>query len=74
MNCTGSLEKLYQYLDGDLDKAPKGDIEKHLKRCLECWDRFEFEKRLIERFKASCCKEVCPDTLRRRIQSLLEKY
>ena len=74
MNCNESLERLYQYLDSDLEKAPRGEIEKHLERCRHCWDRFEFEKKLIERFKSSCCREKCPDSLRRRIQALLEKY
>ena len=74
MNCKESLQKLYDFLDGELEKVPKNEIERHLDRCRHCWDRFEFEKQLKALVKKSCCKEVCPDTLRRRIQSLLEKY
>ena len=74
MNCRESLKKLYDFLDGELDKVPKSEIKKHLDACRHCWDRFEFEKRLKELIKKSCCKEACPDTLKRRVKALLEKY
>ncbi len=73
MNCKEALEKIYEFLDKDAN-VPLSAIEKHLDCCRHCWDRFEFEKRLIERVKQSCCKETCSDALRRRIESLLEKY
>ena len=44
MNCKESLKKLYEFLDNDLDKVPRSEIEKHLDRCRRCWDHFEFEK------------------------------
>ena len=74
MNCKESLEKLYEFLDRDMDTIPMSEIEKHLERCRHCWDRFEFEKQLMVRIKSSCCKDLCPDSLRRRIQSLLDKF
>ena len=74
MNCKESLEKLYEFIDGDLAKAPAGELEKHLDRCRHCWDRFEFEKQLMKRIKSCCCKDLCPDSLRQRIQSLLDKF
>ena len=74
MNCKESLQKLYEFLDGEMEKMSSAQIEQHLDWCRGCWDRFEFEKRLKERLKKSCSKESCSDTLRNRIKSLLEKY
>jgi mycothiol system anti-sigma-R factor len=74
MNCKESLEKLYEFLDGDLAQAPAGELEKHLDRCRHCWDRFEFEKKLLLRVKTSCCKECCPERLLKRIKSLLDLF
>jgi mycothiol system anti-sigma-R factor len=73
MNCREALAKIYEFLDRE-DSAPLSEIEKHLDRCRHCWDRFEFEKKLKALVKKSCCKEVCPDTLKRRVKALLEKY
>lgn len=74
MNCKESLQKLYEFLDSQMDKVPAAELEKHLDRCRHCWDRFEFEKHLKSLIQKSCCKEVCPDTLRQRIKSLLDKF
>ena len=74
MNCQEWYDKLYQILDHDLDKTVWRDLEAHMKLCRSCWDRFEFEKRLKDRIKSSCCQESCTETLRRRIKALFEKY
>ena len=74
MNCDDAFEKLYQFLDKDLGDAPMDDLEKHLKVCRHCWDYFEFERKLKERCKTSCQNEPLPESLRRRIQTLLQKY
>jgi mycothiol system anti-sigma-R factor len=74
MNCRESLQKLYEFLDGELEKVPTSEIEMHLDNCRHCWDHFEFEKQLKALLKKSCCKEPCSDALRKRVESLLEKY
>jgi mycothiol system anti-sigma-R factor len=74
VNCKESLLKLYEFLDGDLAKISVSEIEVHLDNCRHCWDRFEFEKRLKELVKTSCCKTTCPDALRERIKELIEKF
>jgi mycothiol system anti-sigma-R factor len=73
MNCKEALAKIYEFLDRD-GSIPLDAIEKHLDCCRHCWDRFEFEKQLKAMFKKSCCKETCPDTLKKRIQIIIEKY
>lgn len=74
MNCDEAFEKLYQFLDKEGDQVSLVEIEKHIKICRHCWDYFEFERRLKERFKTCCQKEPLSDELLRRIQSLLQKY
>jgi len=74
VNCKESLRKIYEFLDGDLEKVSSAEIEVHINCCRHCWDRFEFEKQLKTLIKKSCCKEICPDTLRKRIEALLDKY
>jgi len=74
MNCRESFELLYRYIDKDVSGLSCQEIEIHLQHCRSCWDRFEFEKKLRERLKSSCRKEACPESLRQRIQALLEKY
>lgn len=74
MNCIESFELLFRYIDGDLESGNVQEVELHIKACRTCWDRFSFEKKLKERYKSSCHKEVCSESLVQRIKSLLEKY
>jgi mycothiol system anti-sigma-R factor len=74
MNCDEWFEKIYQLLDRDMGEKDWAEVEKHMKKCRPCWDRFEFEKRLKDRIKSSCCKESCTESFRVRIKALFEKY
>lgn len=74
MNCRESFELLYRFIDEDMDGVTRTEVEVHLKICRPCWDRYEFEKKLKERLKSSCHKEACPDSLIKRIKSLLDLY
>jgi mycothiol system anti-sigma-R factor len=74
MDCSHWLDKLYQILDHDLDENVWKEVEEHMKKCRPCWDRYEFEKRLKEKIKSSCCQESCTEALRRRVKALFEKY
>jgi len=74
MNCDEWFNRLYQILDRDVDEVVWREVEEHMKLCRRCWDRYEFEKRLKEKVKDSCCQESCTDSLRRRVKALFEKY
>ena len=73
MNCEEAFEGLYQYLDKDLDEISMTEIEAHLQSCRHCWSYFEFERKLKERFRTSCGKELLPDKLLQRIKTIFEK-
>jgi len=73
MNCQEWFDRLYQLLDRDLDAKAWKDVEKHMKECRSCWDRFEFEKQLKTRLKDSCCKESCTESIRIRIKAIFKK-
>ncbi len=74
MNCGEAFEQVYQFLDKETEAEKIREIEIHLKICRGCWDYYEFEKKLIERFKSSCQQETCSETLRPRITQLLQHY
>ena len=44
--CDESINKLYQYLDSELDDVTAAQIRTHLEECQPCWDSFDFERRL----------------------------
>ncbi|WP_028047664.1 mycothiol system anti-sigma-R factor [Cellulomonas sp. URHE0023] len=69
-NCNDALERLWEYLDAELD-APDSDVVRaHLAECQGCLEEYDVEvvvKNLVRRG----CKETAPDTLRVRIHEQL---
>ncbi len=74
MNCKEALDKIYAYLDKDCTSCSMEEIEAHLKHCRPCWDRCEFERQLLARFKKSCACEDLPAKLKEKIKKLLGRY
>jgi anti-sigma factor (TIGR02949 family) len=71
-DCGEALEKLYDFLDGELPGATRDEIGAHLERCRACWPQFNFERLFLDRLAAAgeCC-EPCPE-LAERIRAVLD--
>ena len=59
-NCDEALERLYEYLDEELDQATADGIRSHLDGCNPCNGRFDFERRLKVVVRERLSEEV-PD-------------
>jgi mycothiol system anti-sigma-R factor len=75
MTCEEAVQKLFEYIDKELDGASAAQIDKHLDLCRLCCDRFEFENSLKKIVQKSCFNEKAPPILKQKIQdSLNELY
>ncbi|MDI5934540.1 MULTISPECIES: anti-sigma factor family protein [Halomonas] len=72
-SCEEVIERLFDYLDRELDHRQADDIERHLSRCRDCFTRAEFEKRLRARVEAAGTVKA-PTRLRHRIRDLLDQF
>lgn len=72
ISCEEVIERLFDYLDRELDAHTRQEIDRHLERCHDCFSRAEFERRLRERV-ASTGTQPAPERLRRRINELIRK-
>jgi anti-sigma factor RsiW len=57
MKCDLSIELLSGYLDGELDKKQKAEIEKHLKECEVCRKELEELRQLDEHVRIAEVEE-----------------
>lgn len=74
MNCEEWFEKLYHYLDKDLDQIQWKEVETHMHDCRPCFDRYDLEIKIRQRLKESCNNEGCTETLRLKIRAIIEKF
>ncbi|HKV46197.1 MAG TPA: mycothiol system anti-sigma-R factor [bacterium] len=74
MNCEEALEKLWQYLDRELDGESTSELHRHLEECRHCFSKVEFEQRLRAIVRRSCSGEQAPAELRERLSRLLRLF
>lgn len=71
-DCGEALEKLYDFLDGELPGASGEEIAAHLEQCRACWPQFNFERLFLDRLAATGeCTEPSPK-LAERIRAVLD--
>jgi mycothiol system anti-sigma-R factor len=63
-DCDDLLERLWAYMDGEVDSAACDDLRAHIERCLPCRQHAEFERRLREIIQYKCRGERAPEALR----------
>jgi len=70
--CEESLEKLYDFLDGELPDASREQIAMHLERCRGCYPYFNFQRLFLDRLTAAGeAGEPCPE-LADKIRAVLD--
>lgn len=74
ISCDEVIERLFDFLNQELNDDTRTQIDRHLERCHDCFSRAEFERRLRERVLMSGTQKA-PDRLRERVRQLISnKY
>ncbi|MBI3723132.1 zf-HC2 domain-containing protein [bacterium] len=68
MRCPEVKAFLHPFLDGELQVEQSTLVVQHLELCQPCRDRFEDERRLLERVRVALA-ERCPDALRAKLRA-----
>lgn len=68
--CEDAVEKLYEFLDGELDAASMQRVEEHLHHCSPCLEAFDFHAQLRHVVQRKCSEQM-PSEVRVRLFALL---
>jgi mycothiol system anti-sigma-R factor len=74
VNCKDCLDRMWQYIDGELDMASTDELQRHLAQCRECFSEAEFERQLKAMVRRACGAERAPERLRERLTKILEMF
>lgn len=72
-DCDEAVAQLYQYLDGELESVAAHDVRRHLDACTDCYEGFEFERRILARVRR-IRSEPPPPELVDRIRTFLSQH
>jgi mycothiol system anti-sigma-R factor len=70
-DCEHMLERVYQFLDHELDTASSDQIREHLAQCEPCLDRYDVEQAVKTLVNRSCGGDKAPNHLRSKVLGLL---
>ncbi len=74
IGCIEAIDKLYAYLDGEIDNIETVDkLERHLEHCHSCFTRSQLESELTKRMKRAF-KKPAPRSLQKRLHKLIDTF
>ena len=71
LTCAQAIEKIYEFLDGELTPSVEESIRAHLAVCRKCYPNFRHEEVFLRFIEQRTRIEAAPPELRRRIMQLL---
>lgn len=72
--CVQAIKQIFELLEGELQGIRKKQLDTHLKICRECCNRLEFEEFLKEKLHEANKKKKIPNSLEKRIDTLLRSF
>ena len=67
MDCNDCVERLYVFLDLELDENELAAVRAHLSGCDDCDHQVGLEARFLDRLRDCCLSHVAPAQLRERV-------
>jgi anti-sigma factor (TIGR02949 family) len=67
VDCNDCVERLYAFLDLELDEKELTAVRAHVSGCDECGDELGLEARFLDRLRDCCTSEIAPMQLRERV-------
>jgi len=65
-DCGQALEKLYLFIDHEMDDASCEEIQSHIDKCSGCLNEYDLE-RVVKSLVSRSCHEVAPEPLRDKV-------
>jgi anti-sigma factor (TIGR02949 family) len=69
--CEHVLDRIYEFLDHELDSASSDEIREHLVGCEPCLDRYDVEQAVKALVNRSCGGDKAPSHLRTKVMGKL---
>ncbi len=72
VECSEVLDRVYEYLDGELDRDRVHVIKEHLDECAPCLREFGLEEAVKALIKRSCGRDDVPVYLRHKVMTRID--
>lgn len=73
ISCREAVERLYEYLDGELAAEEAEEVRCHVERCKRCYPMFNWEQLFLDVIRESCDRPEGSPRLRRKVEAALAR-
>lgn len=73
ISCQQALEKVYEYLDGELGSPDVEKVREHVKICRNCYPLFDFERAFLDFVREKGFAEEASGELLERVQAIVRE-
>ena len=73
ISCQEALDRLFEYLDGELEGLTREQVARHFELCSRCFPRLQFERAFLEVVRRAERGEGAPPHLKDRILEFVEE-
>lgn len=71
IDCKESVQRLWGYLDRNLERAREDELEQHLGLCRHCCGELEFAKQIRDRLAAGVASDQVEPPVRERLERFI---
>jgi anti-sigma factor (TIGR02949 family) len=73
MSCHEAMERLWEFLDGEMPDEDRQALQRHLEVCGRCYPAYDFQRAYLEYTRRLATQEQAPPELRKQLfQRILE--
>lgn len=69
IDCGQALERMYLFLDNEMQDADCARIRQHLADCEPCLEQYDMEGLVKSLVQRSCCSDKAPEELRQKVMA-----
>lgn len=73
ISCQQAVDKVYEYLDGELDAESAEGVRVHIEACKKCYPYFNFERIFIDHIRSRALGPEHNERLEKRILDVLSE-
>jgi mycothiol system anti-sigma-R factor len=71
--CRDALERIYEFMDGELEGASEAEVEEHFRVCTRCYPHLHLEQSFRDRVRDALGRPEVPEHLRARVLEMLAR-
>ncbi len=71
ISCEQAVERVYEFLDGELDAETMEQVREHIEVCKRCYPYFNFERIFLDHIRSKGLRSERSERLEARIRDAL---